>query len=124
MHDRNQPAARMRYSFESRCRAVQAIRSGAPVGLVARSQGVSRATAYRWWSRFRTGGWSGLLDRPSTPHRQPRRLPPELEARIVAARAASGDGPQALGAKLGLAASSVGKVLRRFGRSRRPRSPD
>ena len=113
----------MRYSFEARCRAVQAIRAGQPVGQVARAQGVSRATVYRWWSRFQSEEWSGLHDRPSTPHRQPRRLSPEWEARIVFAREASGDGPQALAAKLGLATSTVGKVLRRLGRSRPPRTP-
>jgi len=123
MHDAIQAPQRMRYSFESRCRAVQAMLSGTPVPVVARSQGVGRATAYRWWRRFRSDGWAGLVDRPCTPHRQPRRLAPELEARIVAARVASGDGPQALAAKLGLAASSVGKVLRRLGCSRLPREP-
>ena len=111
----------MRYSFEARCRAVQAIRAGQPVGRVARAQGVSRATVYRWWSRFQAGQWTALHDRPSTPRHQPRRLSPEWEARIVAAREASGDGPLMLAAKLGLAASTVGKVLRRLGRSRRPR---
>lgn len=122
MFDRTQPPQRMRYSFESRCRAVRAVLAGSPVGTVARTQGVSRATLYRWWSRFRAGGWAALYDRPSTPLRQPRRSPAELESRILAARDHSGDGPLVLAAKLGLVASTVGKVLRRFGRSRRPRS--
>ncbi len=113
----------MRYSFESRCRAVQAIVPGTPVGGVARAQGVSRATMYRWRSRYQAAGWAGLRDRPSTPHRQPLRTAPELEARIVAARLHSGDGPLVLAAKLGLVASTVGKVLRRFGCSRRPPVP-
>ena len=42
---------------------------------------------------------------------------------IVTARRHSGDGPLTLAAKLGLAASTVGKVLRRSGCSRRPRAP-
>lgn len=115
----------MRFSYESRCRAVQLIQTGAGVSAAAVSCGASRATAYRWWSRFRIEGWPGLLDRPSTPHRQPRRLSPAVEVRILLARDDSGDGPQALGAKLGLAASTVGKVLRRLGRSRpaRPQRP-
>jgi transposase InsO family protein len=46
-----------------------------------------------------------------------------VEALILAAREQSGDGPLVLAAKLGLAASTVGKVLRRLGRSRRPRVP-
>lgn len=114
----------MRYSLESRCRAVKAVMAGAPVATVACSQAVSRASVYRWWSRFRAGGWAALCDRPSTPLHQPRRSPAELEARILAARDASGgDGPVMLAAKLGLAASTVGKVLRRLGRSRRERTP-
>jgi transposase InsO family protein len=112
----------MRYSFESRCRAVGAVVAGAPIGTVAEAQGVSRATVYRWWARYQADGWSGLRDRACTPHRQPRRTPPEVEARILAAREQSGDGPLILGAKLGLAASTVGKVLRRLGRSRRARA--
>jgi len=123
LSDLMHPPARMRYSFESRCRTVEAIRSGAPVSEVARRHGVSRAQAYRWWRRYRAEGWSGLQDRPSTPHRQPRRTAAGLEARIVAARVASHDGPLMLAAKLGLAASTVGKVLRRFGCSRREPAP-
>lgn len=122
MFDPIEPPVRMRYSFESRCRAVQAIVAGAPIGVVAAAQGVSRATAYRWWRRYRSEGWAGLRDRACTPRHQPRRLSAELEARILAARDASGgDGPLTLAAKLGLAASTVGKVLRRYGRSRPPR---
>lgn len=123
MSDRMQPPVRMRYSFESRCRTVQAILAQGSVDAAARTHGVGRATAYRWWSRYRAEGWVGLRDRPCTPQRQPRRLAAELEAQIVAARACSDDGPLTLAAKLGLAASTVGKVLRRHGCSRRPRPP-
>ena len=123
MSDPTQPPARMRYSFESRCRAVRAVLAGTPVGAVARVQGVSRATAYRWWQRYRAEGWPGLHDRPCTPHRQPRHTPLDVEARIAVARDQSGDGPLMLAAKLGLAPSTVGKVLRRLGRSRPPRAP-
>lgn len=123
MFDPTQRPARMRYSFESRCRAVEALAAGQSVGAVARVQGVSRATAYRWWDRYRAEGWVGLRDRPCIPHRQPRRFPAAVEARIVEARDDSGDGALTLAMKLGLAASSVGKVLRRMGRSRRPRTP-
>lgn len=121
MSDPTYPPARMRYSFESRCRTVQAILAQGSVAPVAHAHGVSRATAYRWWSRYRSLGWEGLRDRPCTPHRQPRRLAPDLEAMIVAARTQSDDGPLTLATKLGLAASTVGKVLRRHGCSRRRR---
>ena len=70
-----------------------------------------------------TAGWVGLQERPSTPKHQPRRLDAAAEAEILAARTRSGAGPVTLGALLGRPASTVGKVLRRRGQSRRPRLP-
>jgi transposase InsO family protein len=113
----------MRYSFESRCRAVQEMREGLSPGAAAKTVGASRASGYRWWAHFRAGGWPGLEERPSTPHRQPRRLSPAAEREILAARERSGAGPLTLGALLGRPTSTVGKVLRRLGRSRLPREP-
>ena len=104
---------RMRYSFESRCRAVQAMREGLSPGAAARAVGASRASGYRWWARFLVGGWSGLEERPSTPHRQQYRLSPAAQAEILAAREHSGAGPLTLGALLGRPTSTVGKVLGR-----------
>ena len=114
---------RMRYSFESRCRAVAAMVAGLSPGVAAQAVGASRATGYRWWRRYGTAGWVGLQERPSTPTHQPRRLSPAAEAEILAARRRSGAGPVTLGALLGRPASTVGKVLRRRGQSRRPRRP-
>ncbi len=91
-------------------------------GRAAASCGVHRSTAYRLLSRFDSGGWAALGDRPPVPHRQPRRCSTELEGRILAARAASRDGPARLGAILGVPASTLGKVLRRAGVSRAPRA--
>lgn len=113
MADRSAAPRRMRFSYESRCRTVRLIQSGWSVSKAAQHCGASRAQGYRWWSRFREHGWTGLLDRCSTPHRQPRRTPPELEQQIIQARELTGDGPLILGALLGLPASTVGKVLRR-----------
>ena len=70
-----------------------------------------------------TAGWAGLQERPSTPKHQPRRLDAAAEGEILAARTRSGAGPVTLGAVLGRPASTVGKVLRRLGHSRRPRAP-
>ena len=114
---------RMRYSFEMRCRAVAAMLTGVGPGAAAQVVGASRATGYRWWARYQAASWRGLQERPSTPHRQPRRLSPAAEAEILAARQRSGAGPVTLGALLGRPASTVGKVLRRWGHSRRPRAP-
>jgi hypothetical protein len=55
------------------------------------------------------------------PKRQPRRLSPELERRILIAREYANAGPLIVAGQLGLPASTVWKVLRRHGRSRLPR---
>ena len=113
----------MRYSFEARCRAVGEMLSGVSPSAAAAAVGASRATGYRWLRRYGEGGWPALREQPSTPRRQPRRLTPAEEAEILDARERSGAGPLILGAMLGRPASTVGKVLRRRGRSRLPREP-
>jgi transposase InsO family protein len=115
------PPLRMRYSFESRCRIVQLILAGESPQAAAAACGASRATGYRLWARYLEGGWAALLDRPSTPLRQPRRLGPEVEAEIAAARARSQAGPLVLASMLDRPASTIGKVLRRLGISRLPK---
>jgi transposase InsO family protein len=116
-----QPPRRMRFSFESRCRIVELILAGASPQAAAAACGASRASGYRLWRRYGEGGWAALVDRPSTPKRQPRRLPPEAEAEIVVWRERLGAGPLVLSAVLERPASTIGKVLRRLGRSRLPR---
>ena len=113
----------MQFSYGSRCRAVQLMLSGLSVAEAARTCGASRATGYRWRAHYRAEGWRGLRDHPSTPHGQPRRLSPEAEAEILAVRLRTRDGPQRVGAIVGRAASTVGKVLRRLGHSRLPKAP-
>jgi transposase InsO family protein len=117
------PPRRMRYSLESRCKIINLILSGSTPHAAAAACGASRATGYRLWSRYRAEGWAGLVDRPSTPKRQPRRLPAEVEAEIVAVRQWLRAGPVMLSAVLERPASTIGKVLRRAGCSRleRPR---
>jgi transposase InsO family protein len=112
------PPKRMRYSLESRCRIVALILAGESPQAAAAACGASRATGYRLWRRYREGGWASLADRPSTPKRQPRRLPWELEQRILAARAYANAGPLIVAAQLQLPPSTVWKVLRRHGVSR------
>ena len=98
--------------------------SGTSVAQAARMCGASRAT------RLPLGGHDiglrageGLHERPPIPHHQPRRLSPEAEAEILAVRLRSNEGPQRVGAIVGRAASTVGKVLRRLGYSRPPKAP-
>jgi len=112
---------RKRLSWESRCEIVALIEAGMSPPLAAARGGASRASGYRLWRRYRAGGWGALQDRPSTPHRQPRRLCPEAEQLIVAARRRSAYGPVRLAGLVPHPPSTIGKVLRRHGCSRLPR---
>jgi transposase InsO family protein len=124
MSDAIGPPRRKRLSWESRCEIVAKVRlQGTSPEVAAATSGVDRSTVYRLLARYDAEGWGGLADRRPVPVRQPRRCPPELEARILNARAASHYGPARLGAILGIPASTVGKVLARHGVSRRPRAP-
>ena len=108
----------MRYSLESRCRVVALIFAGETPQAAAAACGASRATGYRLWRRYQEGGWAGLADRPPVPKHQPRRLALEAEQRILAARAYAKAGPLIVAGQLGVPASTVWKVLRRYGVSR------
>jgi transposase InsO family protein len=111
----------MRYSLESRLRIVRLVESGASPAEAAAALGASRASGYRIWRRYQDEGWQGLIDRRSTPKRQPRRLSAAEEAQIITLRLELGAGPQVLAAILGRPVSTIGKVLRRAGCSRLPR---
>jgi transposase InsO family protein/transposase-like protein len=117
-----QPPSRMRFSWESRCRLVGLVkqRRMSP-GAAAVACGADRSTAYRWLARFERGGWAALCDQPSTPKTQPRRLSAAAESEIVAVRRATQAGPVVIAAITGRPASTVGKVLSRWGCSRLPR---
>ena len=117
------PPRRMRFSFESRCRIVQLVLEGISPQAAAAAYGASRATGYRLWRRYQDGGWTALADRPPVPLRQPRRLSAEAEAEILAARSYANAGPVIVAGLLGRPASTVWKVLRRYGVSRLPRPP-
>ena len=112
------PPQRMRYSLESRCRIVRLVLAGESPQAAAAACGASRATGYRLWRRYQEGGWAALADRPPVPKHQPRRLSCELEQRILAAREYAKAGPLIVAGQLGLPASTVWKVLRRYGVSR------
>jgi transposase InsO family protein len=97
---------------------VRRIASGRPAAHVAAEMGVSRTTAYRWWARWPELGQAGLVDRPSTAHTHPRRLPAEVEQAIAGLRQARKLGPARIAAVLGLASSTVHRVLCRLGLNR------
>ena len=89
----------------------QRITSGRPVAQVAAEMGISRTSAYRWWGRYQQAGLAGLVVRPSRAHHHPRRIPGELEAQDLALRQTRKLGPARIGPLVGLAPSTVYRVL-------------
>jgi transposase InsO family protein len=120
--------ANAKLGLAGRLALVRAIEGGLSMREAAASFNVSPATAHRWWHRWLGAGeearrtLSCLLDRSSRPRRSPRELAAGLQERICACRRATGWGPRLVGAATGIAHSTVWKVLRRAGISRRPRA--
>jgi transposase InsO family protein len=79
---------------------------------------VSATTAARWAARYRQLGEAGMADRPSRPHRCPRRTPTRTERRIIKVRVTRRWGPARIGWLLGLHPSTVHRVLARYGLAR------
>ncbi|MBB2914497.1 transposase [Streptosporangium becharense] len=102
-----------RLTVHGRRLLVERVLSGRPVAHVAAEMGISRATAHKWVRRWRTEGETGLLDRPSRPHTTPHRTPAHLEARVCRLRTGRKLGPARIGPILGLAPSTVHRILTR-----------
>ena len=111
-------------SVEGRRRLVELITSGLSIREAAAICRVAPATAHRWITRWRKAteeerrSLRCLVDRSSRPHHQPRRSAPDLEQRILEARARTNLGPARLSHIVGAPPSTIWKVLRRHGRSR------
>ncbi len=116
--------ANAKLGLAGRLALVRAVERGLSLKAAAAAFSVSPATAHRWWHRWVEGGRrpEALLDRSSRPHRSPRELPAELQERICACRRETGWGPRLIAAATGSAHSTVWKVLRRAGLSRRARA--
>jgi transposase InsO family protein len=82
-----------------------------PVARAAERFDVSWPTANRWAKRYRQLGADGMTDRSSRPHHGPRRTPAPLVRKVVHLRWKQRLGPVAIGAKLGMPASTVHVVL-------------
>jgi transposase InsO family protein len=121
--DKGRPPARLRHSWEARCRLVSLMVSGVSPQAAAAACGMSRATAYRLRGRYLEGGWPALRDRPPIAKHHPHRLSAEAELQIVALRRQTGWGPASLSAALGRPASTIWRVLRRYDCSRAQRQP-
>src|SRR3954469_4419255 len=102
---------------------VSTVAEGMSLKQAAACFSVSPATAHRWWHRWRDGGraLASLADRSSRPHRQPRRRSAAGEEPILRARRETNLGPARLAGLVRRARSTIWKVLRRHGLSRRPR---
>lgn len=70
LRDRRMSHANAPLTAEGRRRLVERFRTR-PIAHVAAERGLSRATASKWVNRYRQFGDLGLLDRSSTPLRQP-----------------------------------------------------
>ncbi len=84
---------------------------GWPVAHAALFFHVSWPTAKRWADRYAAMGREGVQDRSSRPHRSPNRTSPNLVRKIVHLRWKKRLGPVAIGAKVGMPASTVHAVL-------------
>jgi transposase InsO family protein len=107
-----------RLTVHGRTVLIERVLSGRPVAHVAAELGISRATGYKWWARYRAEGAAGLVDRPSRAHCIPRRTRRSTENRIIELRRYRKLGPARIAPLVGLAASTVHAVLHRHGLSR------
>jgi transposase InsO family protein len=121
--------ANHRLGLPQRRALVAAIEGGITLTAAAAAYRDAPATAHRWWHRWRAADEAArrslvcLHDRSSCPRRQPRRLSVEQEAPILRARLETGLGPGRLAGIVPWSRSTIWKVLRRNGCSRRRRHP-
>jgi transposase InsO family protein len=98
----------------SRALMVRRVRQeGRSVRETASELGVSRQTVYKWLRRF--DGAKTLEDQSSRPRRRPQETPPRLVQRIEQLRRQRRLTAVEIAAELGLAASTVSRILRRIG---------
>jgi transposase InsO family protein len=82
-----------------------------PIARAAERFQVARTTAKKWADRYRALGAAGMADRSSRPHRSPRRTPRPIVRKIVHLRWKQRLGPVAIAARVGLAPSTVHRIL-------------
>ena len=120
---------RCRLGLGGRLELVRLIEQGSTLRAAAAALNVAPATAHRWWHRWRAASEGErasracLRARPPVPKSCPWRLPVEAEQRILEARRRTNLGPARLAGLVGYRRSTIWKVLRRHGCSRRRSSP-
>jgi transposase InsO family protein len=119
---------RCKPGLAGRLELVRRIEAGQTLRSAAADLSVAPATAHRWWQRWREAdenerrSLACLRARPPRPRSCPWALGAEVEQRILAARRRTNYGPARLAGIVGRHRSTVWKVLRRHGCSRRRRS--
>ena len=120
---------RCKLGVAGRLQLVRLIEGGCSFRTAAEESSVSAATAHRWWRRWVEASEaervsrSCLRARPPVPRSCPWALSAEAEQRILVARARTNLGPARLAGLVGYRRSTIWKVLRRHGCSRRRRTP-
>ena len=100
---------------------------GLTFAAAAAAANVAKSTVHLWVTRWREAAAEQrrsldcLADRPSRPKTSPHRVPAAEEQRICELRRRTGWSPRRLAPELGRPHSTVHRVLRRGGCSRRPR---
>jgi transposase InsO family protein len=87
------------------------VEQGWPVARAAERFQVSRPTATRWARRYAESGPAGMVDRSSRPHRSPQRTPQPVVRKVVHLRWKQRLGPVAIADRVGLAPSTVHRIL-------------
>jgi len=120
---------RCKLGLAGRLELVLLIEQGSTLRAAAAALNVAPATAHRWWHRWQSASEqervsrSCLRARSPVPRSCPWRLSDAEEKRILDARTRTNFGPARLAGLVGYRRSTVWKVLRRHGCSRRRRTP-
>lgn len=118
---------RGRLGLRGRRELVRLVDDGLSLRAAARRLGVAPATAHRWWHRWQAASAAErrsarcLESRPPRPASCPWQLSVDEERRILDARERTNLGPARLAGLVGRRRSTIWKVLRRHGVSRRRR---
>lgn len=88
---------------------------GWPLRRAAERWNCSVTTAKRWADRYREYGRDGMGDRSSRPAISPRRTSTRVERRVIGLRVSRRWGPARIAYLLGMAVSTVHKILVRYG---------
>jgi transposase InsO family protein len=104
-----------RLTVHGRLLIVRRHRAGWKQAHIAAAMGVSRKCVKTWINRYAAEGEAGLETRSSRPHSVPTKTAPEVERKVLEARAEHRDGPDVLAPKVGVPARTVSRILRRHG---------